>query len=874
MRDDERFTAADELPVGLMEATEAMAAKMRDVEGYTVPWTAGRAIDGSEFYPDEELPKEVAAVNTRQSVKRHECAELICMNAGMTYDQFSVPPGLAHYHANGVEKLNVEAQGGTWEPYCLALRPTMKKIDAEVLTNLPPADRWDKRMYADDDRKLLDQIDAADKAVIVLNGGDAALSKGDDTVDNLQIFVPITKIDVAKRLVYGTMAEEIVDKSKEMFDYASSKPLFEKWSGEIAKNTDGKSVGNLRSMHQPIAAGKLTDIVFNDTALKIETCAKVVDEAEWKKVEEGVYTGFSIGGKYVKRWADPANEGVTRYTADPHEVSLVDNPCIPTATFTAIKADGTSEMRKFKGAAPAVEPPAGVVAERAMELAAAAGSTAWHDFIDPARNELAKEAGAPAHGEVPGDDGSEQQVFIHPKLPGEFFATKAAMRQALAKKSGAAAAATAVAPVVDALKGLADELNKRDGRMTVGQLAIATSAIIRDRADMPLFDEAVKFFAAQPEHELSKRIGVLPPLSFGADAKPIVPADLEAAIRAFAADVVKLELADVGKREFTDEQRKKMAGEGKAMKDGSFPIENKDDLKNAIKAYGRAKNKAAAKRHIIKRAKALGATDLLPDDWKSKSKDDSKKIAGDPELAKTASLWSLSNLLQLLASIEAAEEDFEFPGYGLGMYGGAALPKELCDRFGALVVELGDIVAEALDVILAAMKEEEANEAMTRCADFRNLLKAGARHSKGDVELLNKAHDALVELGAECKGGTEKIVGGADVEKLTAQIETIVAERDALVKQLGDLVPVLKDVHERVVRIEAQPAVVPPRGLLSIDKNGVAVPLGGGGGDGPLSALDIDKIVENLDQSKLNELARALIKRSQENPISVYGPGR
>lgn len=69
-------------------------------------------------------------------------------------------------------------------------------------------------------------------------------------------------------------------------------------------------------------------------------------------------------------------------------------------------------------------------------------------------------------------------------------------------------------------------------------------------------------------------------------------------------------------RTFSGDKRKKLAQKGQALKDGSFPIANKSDLRNAIQAYGRASNKAAAKRHIIKRAKALGATNMLPDDWK------------------------------------------------------------------------------------------------------------------------------------------------------------------------------------------------------------------------------------------------------------------
>lgn len=73
---------------------------------------------------------------------------------------------------------------------------------------------------------------------------------------------------------------------------------------------------------------------------------------------------------------------------------------------------------------------------------------------------------------------------------------------------------------------------------------------------------------------------------------------------------------NLNEREFSAKQRKKDAGTGAAMKDGSFPIENEQDLKNAIKAIGRSKNPEAAKKHIKSRAKSLGKTSLLPDSWK------------------------------------------------------------------------------------------------------------------------------------------------------------------------------------------------------------------------------------------------------------------
>jgi hypothetical protein len=87
--------------------------------------------------------------------------------------------------------------------------------------------------------------------------------------------------------------------------------------------------------------------------------------------------------------------------------------------------------------------------------------------------------------------------------------------------------------------------------------------------------------------------------------------------------------AALTKRVFTTEQREQAADNGQAMSDGSFPIKNAGDLKNAIKAIGRAKDPAAAKRHIIQRAKALGREDLLPDAWKG----------ADPDLIKADGQW-------------------------------------------------------------------------------------------------------------------------------------------------------------------------------------------------------------------------------------------
>jgi hypothetical protein len=166
--------------------------------------------------------------------------------------------------------------------------------------------------------------------------------------NSLNLFAQIAKIDESKHEVWGVATAEVVDKEGEIFDYESSKPYFKRWSDEIAKATDGKSLGNVREMHEPSAVGKLVAIDFDDELRQVRVGARIVDSLAWQKCMLGVYTGFSIGGAYVKAWKDGE---YVRFTASPVEISVVDNPCVPGAHFTAVKADGTCEVRKFKAVA-------------------------------------------------------------------------------------------------------------------------------------------------------------------------------------------------------------------------------------------------------------------------------------------------------------------------------------------------------------------------------------------------------------------------------------------------------------------------------------------------------------------------------------------
>lgn len=160
-------------------------------------------------------------------------------------------------------------------------------------------------------------------------------------------FVQLAKIDVQKREVWGVAALEQPDRAREIMDYEKSLPNFINWSRDMEKASGGKSLGNVRAMHNDVAAGKVIHFEPRDDSKSFFVGTKIVDDNEWRKVLEGVYTGFSVGGSYGAKWPDPVLKGFTRYEAKPVEISLVDTPCMPGAQFEIIKADGSVEMRKF-----------------------------------------------------------------------------------------------------------------------------------------------------------------------------------------------------------------------------------------------------------------------------------------------------------------------------------------------------------------------------------------------------------------------------------------------------------------------------------------------------------------------------------------------
>jgi hypothetical protein len=107
--------------------------------------------------------------------------------------------------------------------------------------------------------------------------------------------------------------------------------------------------------------------------------------------------------------------------------------------------------------------------------------------------------------------------------------------------------------------------------------------------------------------------------------------------------------------------RERLAKEGKALADGSYPIRNALDLKNAIQAYGRAKpgSRGKVKRHIVKRAIGLNREELIPENWKGAAADLDNIVASMKASAKVAFAMISSNSEAVFSQSEFAEAEEE-----------------------------------------------------------------------------------------------------------------------------------------------------------------------------------------------------------------------
>lgn len=141
----------------------------------------------------------------------------------------------------------------------------------------------------------------------------------------IHLFAGITRVDAAKREVEG----KFYTKAKVGDGYDLPPETVERMlPGYMMHGT-----GPIRAMHNPhIAAGQALSVSMDkENGQKIgRVLAKITDDAEWKKVEDGTYKGFSLGATPKVLRGSKVTDG------DLIEISLVDRPWDDGATFETI----------------------------------------------------------------------------------------------------------------------------------------------------------------------------------------------------------------------------------------------------------------------------------------------------------------------------------------------------------------------------------------------------------------------------------------------------------------------------------------------------------------------------------------------------------
>lgn len=161
--------------------------------------------------------------------------------------------------------------------------------------------------------------------------------------------------------------------------------------------------GNIREMHGASAAGVAFEASVDDATKKTFIGVHVVDPIAVKKVETGTYKGFSIGGS-ATHYEDEECKIIDGLMLN--EISLVDRPANPDATFTLWKAKGMDKQP--------------TATEQVDELASLlnGGEISIGDVLKMTRDALEKKkkknpdapAGDGGTGQSPADAASEAQL--------------------------------------------------------------------------------------------------------------------------------------------------------------------------------------------------------------------------------------------------------------------------------------------------------------------------------------------------------------------------------------------------------------------------------------------------------------------------------
>jgi hypothetical protein len=661
----------------------------------------------------------------------------------------------------------------------------------------------------------------------------------------LKVFVPLYKVDAANRLIYGSMAVEEVDDAGEMFDYATSKPLVQEWSDYIHKASGGKSFGNVRAMHGKVAAGILTDISFDDDNKAIHVVAEIIDDNEWDKVEKGAYTGLSIGGSYVKRWQE---NGVKKYTAKPVEVSIVDNASTKSAYFQFVKMSGDIEERPFahhsnmsaeENLSMSVTVTNDQVVARAQELAKAAGSKSFADYIGAAREELEKAA---KDKEPSGDDNPMPNEDTAKDMPKLSKKQADAVDKHMSSDEVSEKAKTAYAShkdgtltekqaetIADSLEG-SDDDDCKDAAKAFRDYKVEKAA--SNTLDYDARNAVKQVWAAEDGTTFEKKAEAIAHNLRLHDPMSRVDAGIAAADAALAKLNGVEDLTKAAKKTKEDDTSKefKKSDYAHAPSDdkktwkmrltktpGGDP--DKGLVKAAAKALASGKFKMSedevdkATKKVKAAAKKVGmGEDDLPKELAEKAAATQGLEKGIWDVQEFAGVVQTISWLRTMAEQEAAVEGDNSP-----------IPARLTVVLAQLAQILVDWMGEEVNELIGnPVVFDDAGAPIAKFAGVMGLAKAGARNSKSDAATIQTMHDLATSLGANCGGSAEKHSHG-DLEKWSAveeQNRALTEQNTRLETSLNKALETMEKMSATIEQIAAQPAQVLATRLHVVDKAG------------------------------------------------------
>lgn len=182
----------------------------------------------------------------------------------------------------------------------------------------------------------------------------------------------------------------------------------------------------------------------------------------------------------------------------------------------------------------------------------------------------------------------------------------------------------------------------------VSALVAAGTQVLARMKQSPM-DELSQRIAAIEAHELkraeAKKAEVLSRMKPVLDERQAAAEELQnmaAAARQRVYKVLDVDGYLTQFKEYSPEKREQLIKERKALRDGSFAIENVTDLRRALLAYVNLDDltrQAAVRRHIVRQARALDKFNLVPSDWSECSMNDLALIREDSrEVMRTAAL--------------------------------------------------------------------------------------------------------------------------------------------------------------------------------------------------------------------------------------------